>query len=79
MTARVVDESTGSLRQQAGDVVEGKYRLGRRLGEVAIGAVFEAVDVLLERKVAIKFIRSDCELGLDARTRVTGTPPPRRH
>jgi serine/threonine protein kinase/Leucine-rich repeat (LRR) protein len=34
----------------------GKYRIGRRIGQGGMGAVYEAEDTLLKRKVAIKFL-----------------------
>ncbi|MBI4348902.1 MAG: serine/threonine protein kinase [Elusimicrobia bacterium] len=48
-------------RRAGGDVgvVAGTYRLGRELGHGAMGRVYEAVDVALSRKVAVKKIREE--------------------
>jgi tRNA A-37 threonylcarbamoyl transferase component Bud32 len=37
----------------------GRYRLDRRLGQGGMGAVYEATDTALERRVAVKLIRED--------------------
>jgi serine/threonine-protein kinase len=39
-----------------GDTVAGKYRLEREIGRGGMGAVYEALDTELERRVAIKFL-----------------------
>jgi serine/threonine-protein kinase len=41
------------------EVVDGKYRLVRTLGEGGMGIVFEADHLLLRKKVAIKFLRPE--------------------
>ncbi|MBI3300200.1 MAG: protein kinase [Elusimicrobia bacterium] len=48
-------------------LLAGTYRLGRRIGAGGMGLVFEAVDVNLERRVAIKKMRE--EICCDARER----------
>ena len=48
----------------AGRVVDGRYRLGARLGEGGSGAVFEATQVFTGARVAVKILRP--ELRLDA-------------
>jgi serine/threonine protein kinase len=41
---------------KAGQVLAGKYRIERLLGEGGMGVIVEAYDVSLERRVAIKFL-----------------------
>jgi len=41
---------------KAGDLVGGKYRLARRLGQGAMGVVWEAVHEMTSRRVAVKLI-----------------------
>ena len=54
------------LMPRVGDVVGGKYRLTRRIGEGGMGVVFEAVHSRLRQSVAIKFLRPDVLLLPDA-------------
>ncbi|MBI5594949.1 MAG: protein kinase [Elusimicrobia bacterium] len=51
----------------ANGLLAGTYRLGRRIGSGGMGLVFEALDVNLERRVAIKKMRE--EIGADPRER----------
>jgi serine/threonine protein kinase len=44
------------IQVREGEVVGGKYRIGRFLGSGAMGAVFAAHHVLLDQPVAIKFL-----------------------
>ncbi len=46
---------------QPGEVIAGKYRLIRILGEGGMGAVWEAINIGLDAPVAIKLIRSELE------------------
>ncbi|MRG92077.1 serine/threonine-protein kinase [Polyangium spumosum] len=41
---------------KAGDLIGGKYRLARRLGQGAMGVVWEAVHEMTSRRVAVKLI-----------------------
>ena len=43
---------------QAGDVIDGKYRIVRLIGEGGMGAVYEGENVKIRRKVAIKTLLS---------------------
>lgn len=43
----------------AGDVIDGKYRVVRLVGQGAMGSVFEAQSVRLNRRVAIKVMHAD--------------------
>lgn len=43
---------------EPGDVIDGKYRVVRQLGEGGMGAVFEAEHIRIERRVAIKVMRA---------------------
>jgi hypothetical protein len=42
-----------------GEVISGKYLLGRRLGEGGMGVVYEATHLRLRQRLAIKFLRPD--------------------
>ena len=46
-------------------LLNGRYRLERRLGRGGMGAVYAAVDDVLERQVAVKLIREDVPAPLD--------------
>ena len=62
-----MDESTSPPHDRTGlvpmplpgDVIGGKYRLVRRLGEGGMGIVFEAMHLRLRQGVAIKFLRPE--------------------
>lgn len=44
---------------QAGHVVAGRYRLEQLLGTGGMGAVWEATQLSLSRRVAVKLVRAD--------------------
>src|SRR5688572_6866825 len=44
---------------QIGDVIEGKYKVVRKIGAGGMGTVYEGVNVRIERRVAIKVLHSD--------------------
>src|ERR1044071_2545554 len=41
-----------------GDIIDGKYRIVRLLGEGGMGAVYEGENTLIHRRVAIKVLHS---------------------
>ena len=53
-----------------GTVIAGKYRLVRRLGDGAMGAVWEAINELTQRAFAIKLIHASAVGGDELRTRM---------
>src|SRR5580658_1810067 len=54
------DVREGRVEVREGEVVEGRYRIGRLLGSGAMGTVFAAHHILLDQKVAIKFLVPEC-------------------
>ena len=57
----LTDELNAVEEAPRGELVLGRYRLGRRLGAGGFGAVHEAVDELLDRRVAVKVIHAGGE------------------
>src|SRR6187551_3400256 len=59
-------KSSGTERVvQVGDVLEGRYKLQRIIGEGGMGTVFLAEHVLIKRRVAIKVLRPDLARNAD--------------
>jgi serine/threonine-protein kinase len=51
---------------QAGQIIEGKYRIVRLLGEGGMGAVYEGENVRIHRRVAIKVLHPSAAANADA-------------
>ena len=71
-TAAVCAHDSQRLTRVRGSrVLNGRYRLDRRVGQGGMGAVYAATDEALERQVAVKLIREDLagSVDLDARFR----------
>src|SRR5262249_51924029 len=51
---------------QAGQIIEGKYRIVRLLGEGGMGAVYEGENVRIHRRVAIKVLHPGTAANTDA-------------
>jgi serine/threonine-protein kinase len=51
---------------QTGQIIEGKYRIVRLLGEGGMGAVYEGENVRIHRRVAIKVLHSNVAENVDA-------------
>src|SRR5438477_4988759 len=49
-----------------GDVIDGKYRIVRLLGEGSMGAVYEGENVRIHRRVAIKVLHNNVAENVDA-------------
>ena len=47
------------IELRSGDVVDGRYRIGRRLGRGGMGTVYEAQQIKLQRDVALKVLRPE--------------------
>jgi serine/threonine-protein kinase len=56
-------------RAQVGTVLEGAYRLTRLLGEGGMGAVYEAVQIRLDKKVAVKVMARELAASEEALAR----------
>jgi serine/threonine protein kinase len=62
-------QAYGSTAQRVGNIVGGKYRLTRRLGEGGMGEVFEAQHTLIGRRFAVKFLHAHLAKNAEAMTR----------
>jgi serine/threonine-protein kinase len=58
MSGAMVEAEGASTRLAPGTIVAGRFRIVRVRGEGGMGAVYEAVDTVIERNVAVKLITS---------------------
>ncbi len=59
MTARSLNIRSSASLPRLGDVVAGKYRVERQVGEGGMGVVFKATHVDLKHAVALKFLKPE--------------------
>ncbi len=59
VTRATVDAIDGDVLPREGDVIDGEFRIERRLAAGAMGVVFEATQLSLGRPVALKVIRPE--------------------
>jgi eukaryotic-like serine/threonine-protein kinase len=64
-----MSEAGKSARARVGTVLEGAYRLTRLLGEGGMGAVYEAVHLRLEKRVAVKVMAAALTANAEALAR----------
>jgi len=67
--ARCAQEGAGLVSTRLPRSLVGRYRLERRRGRGGMGAVYEALDTALERRVAVKVIRDDLVGSVEAAER----------
>ncbi len=66
---RCAQEGASLIPMRLSRTLAGRYRLARRRGRGGMGAVYEAMDTALERRVAVKVIRDDLVGSADAAER----------
>lgn len=59
----------GDLTNLEGRTLAGKYEIQKRIGEGSMGQIYLAMHIGLEKRVAIKVLHRDVELGLEASQR----------
>ncbi|MGI5861379.1 MAG: protein kinase domain-containing protein [Myxococcales bacterium] len=57
--SNLLSEEIAAIPIDPGDVLEGKWRIQKKLGQGGMGSVFLATDIALNRKVAIKALASE--------------------
>jgi serine/threonine-protein kinase len=58
-TGRCPEDGVALARVQLPPLLDGRYRLERRIGQGGMGTVYAALDMALQRPVAVKLLRED--------------------